>query len=73
MVGLFGRRDTGLMGCGISRFNTIARKRATRKFWVSLDDRLVSPLINLCARIANHFSCGFMGVAIGHTDVLCLG
>ena len=63
----------GLMGGGKGRFNTIARNRATGKFWVSLDDRLVSPLINLCAHIANHFGCRFMGVAIGQADVFCLG
>ena len=55
MVGLFEQRGAGLMGGEISRFNTIARNRATGKFWVSLNDRLVSPLINLYAHIANHF------------------
>ena len=73
MVGLFGRRGAGFVGAGIGRFNTIARNRANGKFWIGLDDRLVSPLINLCSHIANHFGCCFMGVAIGHADVFCLG
>ena len=72
MVGLFGQRGVGLMGGGIGRFNTIARNRATGKFWIGLDEKLVSPLINLCAHIANHFGYRFMGVAIGHADVFCL-
>ena len=73
MVGLFGQRGADLVGGGISQFNTIARNRATGKFWIGLNDRLASPLINLSAHIANRFDCRFMGVAIGHADVFCLG
>ena len=72
MVRLFRRRGAGLMGGGIGRFTKIARNRATGKFWIGLDEKLVSSLINLCAHIANHFGYRFMGVAIGHADVFCL-
>ena len=43
------------------------------KFWEGFNDRLIGPLVNFRADIANHFGGGGMRITIDHRRIACLG